>query len=658
MAGHARLIQVIFLVLAIGLIIVGGMLQKPIQQQSLDAELITQESAGVLKQNPELGVLTAIPGGLRVLGVNVLWIRSQELHQEGRHYDALQMAEMICQLQPYHPGVWAFQAWNMAWNISVTCKTPEERWKWVYNGVELLRDRALVYNPRSLPLYKELSWIFFSKMGGMLDDQHLSYKERWAGIMQNLLGAPPFDNSLKLTLAEETDTVIEAFRKIAQAPLDKSPERQGRDIIQKDKLKELMQDPAVSDYAKRLAEKNIFIDDTMLSAYNQFSLDYAADCMRIVPPALTTENDKAISQIINDPQSAEAREKILSFVRAQILWNKFRMDPAFMLGLMEKYKIPLDWRHTMSHALYWAELGMVVCKIDNPRQKGALNNARNVLNSLKTMTATGMIAMGNRPQKPLYPYYYESADLRYIEPSNQQHLAYIDQILKNQESLPKSQQKEFDKNILKSGHVNYLEECIRYLVADGRVAQAQKYFDFIRDKYKMKGPDWDFDLVEDFVIHNMTQEGSPRYVVVKELLDSTLKRAFISRGLYDNEAEYRKQLSLALRIYKAYQNKAVDRMKMHPDFNFIAGIFLMELLQNPRKFGLSLDLQQLSDIYTAMNDQPQMQIPAYLRLEIPFKRFCDAEKLDMNKAFPKPPGLEEYRKKLQEKLVKPTGQNG
>lgn len=650
MAGRSRLIQVVFVVIAAGLLIVGGMLQKPIARQSREAELITKESAGVLKQNPELGLLTAIPGGLRVLGVNMLWIRSQDLHQAGRHYDASQMAEMICMLQPYQPGVWAFHAWNMAWNISVTCQSPQQRWKWVYNGVELLRDRGIVYNPRSLTLYKELSWIFFSKMGGMLDDRHLSYKERWAGMMQALLGAPPFDDSLKLSLAEETNLVIDVFRKIAQAPLDKTPERQGSNTIQKDKLAELLKTPAIDAYAKLLAQKGIAVDQTLLSACNQFSLDYSFECMRVVPPALNTKDKKEISQLINDPKFAEARDKMLAFVRAQILWNTYRMDPSFMLKLMEKYGIPLDWRHTMAHGLYWAERGMAVCKIDDPRGMGALNNARNVLNSLKTLTATGLITMRTRPGRPLYPAYNESADLRYIEPTNQQHLTYIEEIRRNAEI---SKRKDFDDNILSSGHVNYLVECIRYLVAEGRVSRAQKYFDFIREKYKRKGPDWDFDLVEEFVVHGMVKDGSLRYVVALELMTASLKRAFISRGLYDNQENYRRQIGLATKIYRIYQEKAVDRMRLAGKFQLFAGNVLWRLLERPRAFGLSLTVVQRSDIYTAMSDQPEIQMPAYIRLEKLFRVLCKAENLDLAKTFPAPPGLEAYRKKLQRKVIKP-----
>ena len=103
----------------------------------------------------------------------------------------MQLASWICKVQPRFPSVWAFNAWNMAWNISVTTYTPEERWNWVYNGVKLLRDEGIKQNPRAVNLYKELAWIFVNKMSATTDQYHLFYKKNWAWRMHLVLGSPP-----------------------------------------------------------------------------------------------------------------------------------------------------------------------------------------------------------------------------------------------------------------------------------------------------------------------------------------------------------------------------------------------------------------------------------------------------------------------------------
>ncbi|MCK5114557.1 MAG: hypothetical protein KAR11_07335, partial [Phycisphaerae bacterium] len=373
MSGRSRLIQILCFALAVVMFVTSGMLLAPIEQQSIDSELVTEENRAAMQRSPELAVLTIIPGGLRILAVNYLWIASQEAHQEGRHYDANQKAEMICTLQPYQGGVWAFQAWNMAFNISVTTQTPPERWRWVYNGIKLLRDRGIVLNPRTILLYKELSWTFYFKIGGRMDEMHESYKSRWAGIMQKLLGAPPFDDELNRTLEEETQLTIAAFKPIADAPLDKALSRQGIDAIQKDQLAKLMRDPKIKKYVELLGNLKIDVakatkdsnndlaDNAFLNAYNNYSQDYPAQAIRVIP-VQRDEKNAAVYDLINSKDYAPQRNALLAFVRAQLLWNTYRMDPQYMYDLMVKYDSPFDWRHAMPAALYWASYGEYVCK--------------------------------------------------------------------------------------------------------------------------------------------------------------------------------------------------------------------------------------------------------------------------------------------------------
>ncbi|NLK41005.1 MAG: hypothetical protein GX298_02985, partial [Planctomycetes bacterium] len=110
---------------------------------------------------PSLAFATVALGAFRGLLVNILWIRADNLKQEGKFFDAKQLAEWITTLQPRFAAVWDFHAWNMAYNISVAIPNtqPEERWRWVRNGYELLRDRAIPLNPKSIILYRSLAWI-------------------------------------------------------------------------------------------------------------------------------------------------------------------------------------------------------------------------------------------------------------------------------------------------------------------------------------------------------------------------------------------------------------------------------------------------------------------------------------------------------------------
>lgn len=674
---------------AAGLLIAAGLLQQHRGRQTDPAEAGLQDSV-VLQRNPEVALLTTAFGGLRVLGANYLWIRSQAEHNAGRHYDAYQLAELICELQPHFPGVWAFQAWNMAWNISVKTNTRQQRWRWVYSGVQLLRDRGIPLNPRSLDLYRELSWIFFSKIGGQLDDMHWSYKQRWAGMMQRLLGAPPPDDPADRTLASQTERVIEAFRPIAEAPLDKDPRRQGLQpgqsgpsaCIQADKRNELLADPKIRAYAASLAKYGISVDETLLDAYNRLSLDPAAQADRVLSPDVEIrrarqlllrgetrlpaeeiqtrlqqlDREESLLRLLNasDEDSRYARRRLLAFVRAQILWNQYRMDPAYMLELMQQYQAPFDWRHAMPHALYWASLGMKVAPPVDPDQTQSLNNQRNILNALKTLTATGRIHLRYRPEQPEYPAYYEFADLRYIEPTHRQHEEFI-------RRLQQVDPRPFRDSFLSSGHRNYLIEAICLLTADGRVVgpdgkaipgTAQYYYNYLKDdaRYGMKGGKWDHVSVEDFVIdHIQSETGNLRYAVMLQMLTYSLKRAFLARGLYGDEKLYANRFAYARRLLESYRAKAVERLQLPPLVDLAASV-LSRLLASPGELGVSLTLPQRSDLYLSLRDQPEILVRVYHSLEGLFQMYCRAEGLDPKVAFPPPPGLEEFRLRLREEF--------
>ena len=71
---------------------------------------------------------------------------------DDKFFEAAQLADWITDLEPHFAQVWVFQAWNMAYNISVKFKENapgdySDRWRWVQRGIDLLRDEGLRYNP-------------------------------------------------------------------------------------------------------------------------------------------------------------------------------------------------------------------------------------------------------------------------------------------------------------------------------------------------------------------------------------------------------------------------------------------------------------------------------------------------------------------------------
>jgi hypothetical protein len=132
---------------------------------------------------PMLAFSTVALGGFRGLIANMLWIRANEMQDEDKFFEMAQLADWITKLEPHFVQVWIFQAWNMAWNISVKFKDFGDRWRWLRRGMELLRDEGLRYNPNEILLYRELAWMFQDKMGAPTDDANMYYKQQWANEM-------------------------------------------------------------------------------------------------------------------------------------------------------------------------------------------------------------------------------------------------------------------------------------------------------------------------------------------------------------------------------------------------------------------------------------------------------------------------------------------
>ncbi|MFH1748033.1 MAG: hypothetical protein ABIG44_13440 [Planctomycetota bacterium] len=182
-----KVVQLIALLLCVVLVFISSTITPAINQgrQSLNI----YGSTDVHKNAPpEYAFAIQAFGAFRSLITNIAFIRAENYKEQGRFHDAMQLAQWICILQPHFPAVWEFQSWNMAWNISVTTFTPEERWNWVYNGVKLLRDQGIPNNERAVNLYKQLAWTFNNKMSENTDDFHWDYKRNWAWRMHLLLG--------------------------------------------------------------------------------------------------------------------------------------------------------------------------------------------------------------------------------------------------------------------------------------------------------------------------------------------------------------------------------------------------------------------------------------------------------------------------------------
>jgi hypothetical protein len=183
---NARARKILLLLLAAALLFGSSRVQQSLNR---DRDQLGLTRASALEGAPPVLAFTTVAlGGFRGLISNYLWIRANDLQLDDKFFEAAQLADWITALEPHFTQVWLFQAWNMAYNISVKFKDASDRWRWVERGIELLRDDGLRYNPNDILIYRELAWFFQHKMGQNLDDANLYYKQQWAREMMPFFG--------------------------------------------------------------------------------------------------------------------------------------------------------------------------------------------------------------------------------------------------------------------------------------------------------------------------------------------------------------------------------------------------------------------------------------------------------------------------------------
>lgn len=385
---------------------------------------------------PSLAFATVAMGAFRGLIVDILWMRADNLKQEGKFFDAKQLAEWITTLQPRFAAVWDFHAWNMAYNISVAIPNtqPEERWRWVKNGYELLRDRAIELNPRSILLYRSLAWIFQHKIGGVSDDSHRYYKRELALSMRDLLGENPSKAYFQLL------------------------------IKQPDTLEKILADETVSPFLDELREADETFSDKSELVANYLTL-------RKTPGRFKKE----AFAVIDHYRGTEALEQFDLFAKARQLRDVWKFEVDFMNELNETYgpvsiddpndRLPLNWQHPATHAMYWAAMGLEKAGRPEEYRIDEKNTDRIVFHSLQMLYRSGNVVLYDVPSQR--PTIYSIPDLRMFDSCDQ----FWKKIIEKYESFEGGNPKA-----VKGGHKNFLENAVMLFFQAGHERQAQQIY--------------------------------------------------------------------------------------------------------------------------------------------------------------------------------------
>ncbi len=345
---HDRFIQLAALAMILLSVIASGSLLPGLIDQA-DRHALRYTDVSIEGAPPFVVVGQAI-GAIRGLIVDWLWITVNQMKQDGKYYEIMARTEMITRLQPRFAAVWAFHGHNMAYNISVATGTREERWDWVRQGISLVRNEGLRYNPNDLVLHKELAFWFAHKIEGISDDAHLFYKDQMCREWHFLLGEPPDAWSERIAWMKEVADAPQRLEQIEQS----HPEAA-------ELIAELRS--AYSKVEQRFAfelDRSFLLYYVMWQATTQQS-----EIAEIVDQAVQLREESAwflaFDRLANEPKYAQAWKLLVAHARKRVLLDEYNMDPQLMYEFTRDLG-PLDWRHGQAHAIYWSRRGSLMAE--------------------------------------------------------------------------------------------------------------------------------------------------------------------------------------------------------------------------------------------------------------------------------------------------------
>lgn len=696
--SQSRIVQFVALLACAGLVWASTLYVPKIDVGRESLTMIANESP-VKNAPPEFAFAIQAFGAFRGLVTNIAFIRAEEYKRQGRYYDAMQLHKWICKLQPRFPTVWQYCAWNMAWNISVTTYTPEERWNWVYNGLKLLRDQGIVWNPRAVNLYKDLAWIYVNKMAEPVDDYHLVYKKNWAWRMHLVLGTPPdplaalqpdkpfqpVGNSLTSGELYEAADIERERRGNRQYVRPKTlDELIGKDgptpfqIVQKaayDKIKTIDDAPqslsalyaafpdAREMVAKLSSEMGITLSDNPLDEETYWHKDGLAFTFfqryrKLVDPRSLQQlfskkkaddpdaaNIEKFDAIVGVRAKNPTGEALVRYMQRKVLTETYKLDPKHMLVLISTFG-PMDWRTVEAHSLYWVTYGIIKGKETlTSFTNDKTNTLRLLFFSLIGLTRGNHLMFEPYPDAIQRSYYNATPDPNFIEPMHQAYLTYGPMVDPDPGQDPAGE-------TFRAGHVSFLMEAVRILYMSNREREAQYYFDYLRDHYGRRSSgeltkELDKTL-RDFVFDSFTSVADTNKESKKAI--SSIIEAAMGELADSNLARYNSLTEFAWKLHDTYtrekQDPLSDRLKLPPFINMQADCLWNFLSFPPIDESVTIRKARLW-----LGLPPEIKVRVYDIVKPMLAAECDRWDYDETAAFPEPVGMKAFRETDEYKLI-------
>jgi hypothetical protein len=238
--------------------------------------------------------------------------------------------------------------------------------------------------------------------------------------------------------------------------------------------------------------------------------------------------------VLLDPQTPEDKERV------QVMRDVYKMDPAIMKEVDEEYG-PFEWRLPESHGMYWAFLGLKVSE----REKDYIQLRRVIFQGMQMAFLRGRM-IEFPVADPTAPGEFTKAfefgpNLEITDKTNR---AYEEMM-------------GADENYLKNigtAHKNFLRTAVYFLYTHNRMNEAEKWYDYVREKY----PDSITTSLEEYVFARVEEEfGSTSQDRLKGMLMGFIERSLIDIAMGQEEKAIAGEM-LARKMRKRYYDEIND----------------------------------------------------------------------------------------------------
>jgi len=146
-------------------------------------------SRNMINKNSNISPLILTMGGFRNIISDIMMVRLQYLIEDNDFVEVQYLSKLVQELNPDSPHLTIFNAWNLAYNVTIVTPNHQTKWYFLNSAIELLTDAITdENNKKNAVLRYELAILYLNKLSNVSQEETF-YVDLWNkeyNLKQNL----------------------------------------------------------------------------------------------------------------------------------------------------------------------------------------------------------------------------------------------------------------------------------------------------------------------------------------------------------------------------------------------------------------------------------------------------------------------------------------